>query len=217
MSIHIHSSERRHYSRLEHIFPVEFRFVSGSGKILSGWYQAYTQDVSRGGLCLTVNNIVFADSKYLVEADTHLELRIHIPLKAEAVSGTGRLAWHQVIQEDPMLQYALGVVYEKIDIAGNNRIIKYVRTRKFFKALAVTFSIFLSAGLVVVGIYNTRLRFENEKLLSSLSVNLAQQKILKQGSQELKSQIEEMKFLMAAMEHRSWSPYSGELWPPRLS
>ncbi len=194
--------DRRRYTRLDHIFPVEFRFLNSRGEALSGWYQAFTQDVGRGGLCIIVNNIEFGDVKYLGEKEAVMSLNISIPLGKEPVAALGRLSWFKTTRTEPCLQYALGVSYENIDPKGNKRILKYVRTRKFLKSLAITFSIFLSAGLVVAGFYNARLRLENEKLLASLSVNISHQKALREGGDSLKSQIEEMKFVLSQSQRK---------------
>ncbi|HAJ56406.1 MAG TPA: hypothetical protein DCL35_01405 [Candidatus Omnitrophica bacterium] len=199
---HNDPAERRSYIRLDHIFPVEFRFLDAAGEAVSGWYQAFTQDISRGGMCLTVNNIEFGDVKYLSDKDTTLALNINIPLGKDAVGAKARLAWFKTTRTEPVLQYALGVYYEVIDPSGNMRILKYARARKFFKGLAVTFSIFLSLGLVIAGFYSSRLRVENEKLLASLSVNLSHQKGLRQGGESLKGQIEDMKFLLSQSDRK---------------
>ena len=199
----IHPHDRRQYKRLEHIFPVEFRFIDAAGKPVSEWYQAFTQDISRGGICLIVNNIQFGDAKYLVDKDILVGLHIHIPLGANAVKASAHLAWFKTTRTEPSLQYVLGVIYEKIDTAGNERILKYVNARKFFKAMAITFTMFLSVALVWAGFYNAKLRYMNEKLLMSLSENLTHQKMLRNGSESLKSQIGEMEFLLSQSERKT--------------
>lgn len=194
--------ERRRYTRLDHIFPVEFRFHNEAGEPVSSWYQAFTQDVSSGGLCLLVNHLEFGDTKYLADRNMVLHLRINIPLGAKAVEAKARVSWQKTMRTEPTLQYALGVSYDSIEESGNRRILKYVHGRKLLKAAALTFSIFLSVGLVTAGFYNARLRYENEKLLVSVSENLSRQKSLKQGSDALLAQIEEMRFLLSQSERK---------------
>ena len=75
--------------------------------------------------------------------------------------------------------------------------------RKFFKALAIAFSIMLSLALVWTGFYNGRLRFENEKLLFSLSDNLVRQKNLLEGRNTLKLKIEEMNFSLSQANRKA--------------
>ena len=52
-------TERRRYLRLDTVFPVSFRLISLDGNdYLSGeWLQGFTKDVSKGGICLMVNNL----------------------------------------------------------------------------------------------------------------------------------------------------------------
>ena len=49
--------ERRGYIRLDSIFPVEFKFIDKESKTLSAWIQSFTNNISKGGICLTVNNL----------------------------------------------------------------------------------------------------------------------------------------------------------------
>ncbi|HQP92291.1 MAG TPA: PilZ domain-containing protein, partial [Candidatus Omnitrophota bacterium] len=131
-------SERRRYIRLEHIFPVEFRFLGTDGLPVSDWYQGFTQDVSEGGLCVTLNHIELADLKCLADRSITLDMRVNIPLGPEPVKAVGKLGWQKTSASDPVLQYALGVSYDKIGPEDLKRIMKYVYARKWFKAIAVT-------------------------------------------------------------------------------
>ncbi len=202
MRDHVNPADRRRYIRLDHIYPVEFCFTDKAGTVLSTWYQAYTQDISSAGLCLTANCIDFADAKFLIDKEAALFMRINIPLGTKPVEARGHVAWHKTTRDEPTLQYALGVYYISIDESGNKRIINYAKTKKLFKAIAITFVIFLSLGLSFAGFYNARLKMENEKLLNSLAVNLSHQKALKSGSDNLKSQIDETKFLLSQSERK---------------
>ena len=50
--------ERRKYIRLDSVFPVGFRLLSLDGKAaLSDWLQGYTNNIGKGGICLTINNL----------------------------------------------------------------------------------------------------------------------------------------------------------------
>lgn len=40
--------DRRRYRRLDHICPVEFQGLNAAKQVATGWYQAFTQDVSDG-------------------------------------------------------------------------------------------------------------------------------------------------------------------------
>jgi hypothetical protein len=195
--------ERRRYHRLDHIFPVEFQLLDENGQPLSAWRQGFTQDVSSGGLCLIVNQINADDLKFFADKASCLGLRINIPIGTEAVGATAHPAWLKCLKEGLINQYMVGVTYQEIESRGRRRIIGYARTRKFFKALAIVSSITLSLALIWGGFYNARLRFENEKLLFSLSDNLVRQKNLLEGRNTLKLKIEEMNFLLSQANRKT--------------
>ena len=195
-------AERRHYKRLDHIFPVEFRFVDEENQPLSGWYQAFTQDVSEAGLCLTVHHLEFGDMKFLANKNILLSLNIHIPLGAKGVCAIARLAWFKTLRDEPSPQYVIGVCYEKIDRKDNQGILRYVTARRFFRGMSIAFSLLLGTGLVLVGYQDMKLRYENEKLLVGLSRNLSHQEALSKGQDVLKSQTEELKFLLSQSDRK---------------
>ncbi len=194
--------ERRRFRRLDHIFPVEFRFVDQENKPLSGWYQAFTQDVSDGGLCITVHHIEFGDVKFLSDKNALLLMNIHIPLGERGVSALARAAWHKSLRDEPSYQYSIGVYYEKIDEKDNHRISRYVSARRFLRFSSIAFTLLLGLSLVFVGYQDIRLRYENEKLLAGLSRNLYHQETLSRGEGILRSQIKEMEFLLSQSDRK---------------
>lgn len=194
--------ERRRYQRLDHLFPVEFIFQDAAVRPVSGWYQAFTQDISEGGLCLVVNNVKFGDIKYLADRNITLALHINIPLGAAMVRATGRLAWFKTTKSEPSPQYVLGVNYDQIELEDNRRILRYMAGRRFVKFFAFTFVFLLSAGLVAAGVYTGKLHYENEKLLMSLTQNVVQRRALEEGGASLRLQIEEMKFFYSQGERK---------------
>ena len=195
--------EKRQYQRLDHIFPVEFQFLDEKGQPQSDWHQGFTQDVSSGGLCLIINQVNECDLKFFADKASSLILYINIPLGAQAVQARVHPAWMKCLKEGLINQYVVGLAYQEIESRGNKRILKYVMARKFFKALAIAFSIMLSLALVWTGFYNGRLRFENEKLLFSLSDNLVRQKNLLEGRNTLKLKIEEMNFSLSQANRKA--------------
>ena len=51
------SGEKRKYIRLDTVFPVQLRLESLDGsRFLSQWLQGFTNNVSKGGICLAINN-----------------------------------------------------------------------------------------------------------------------------------------------------------------
>jgi len=157
-------SEKRRYKRLDHIFPVEFQLVTPDNRVVLDWQQGFSQDISSGGICLIVNYILEAGGLLLEDKETHLRLKIHLPVGIESIAATARIAWVKKIKTDICFRYTVGLEYEQIDPRENLRILRYVRGRRVFKVMAVIFSLALSAGLVIAGFYNVKLRFDKERL-----------------------------------------------------
>lgn len=169
---HVFLTERRTFTRLDHIFPVEIQFFDTQKQAHSGWYQAFTQDVSQGGVCLTINHLKAEDVYLLVDKNAVMFLDIHIPLRFEAIRVTARTAWFKKLKDEPVCQYLVGFSYEKIEPKDNERILRYVAVRKLFKALAITLTLFLGMALVGTGFYSAKLRYENERLLMNYQKTL---------------------------------------------
>lgn len=195
--------DKRRYKRLDQIFPVEFRYLNEQNLPSSDWFQGFTQDVSEGGLCLIVHHLRAEDFRRLEDQNTRLLLAIHIPIGSESVAATARPAWIKGVPgEASCEQCAIGISYEKISAKDNRRILRYVKLRSLFKAAAIVFSFFLSLGLVFSGFYGAKLRLENDRLITSFSVNLSRQQYLMQEERGLQLRIDEMKFLLSQSDRK---------------
>ncbi|MDD5019582.1 MAG: PilZ domain-containing protein [Candidatus Omnitrophica bacterium] len=194
--------ERRRYKRLEHIFPVEFRFIAASGEAQGEWREAFTQDVSAGGLCLIVTQLNDADVARFSDPAACVALNINIPVGEKPAQATAHPAWMRPLKEGLVNQFIVGVTYERIEPRDVARIMRYADLRKFLKAAAIVFTITLSLGLVTVGFINARLRYRNEKLLGSLTDTLVRQRNLEKGKDLLELKIDEMQFLLSQSSRR---------------
>ena len=196
------ADERRRYKRLDHIFPVEFRFLLPDGSPQGDWREAFTQDVSAGGLCLVVTQLNERDMGLFGDPKTLIALNINIPSGTKPAQATAHPAWLKPLKEGLINQYMIGMRYFRIERRDNARILRYADMRKFFKAVAIVFTICLSLGLVTVGFYNARLRYQNEKLLGGLTDTLVRQRNLEKGKDLLELKIDEMKFLLTQSSRR---------------
>ena len=195
--------ERRRYIRLDHIFPVEFQWLDKNHNLLSKWYQAFSQDVSEGGLCLTVNHLSGDDLLFFQDKTMLMSLVVHIPLGSKGVRVVGSAAWFLKLKDEPCGQYAIGVTYQEIAVRDSKRILRYAATRRMLKTLAFTFSFVLSLSLATIGFYNSRLHMENGRLLKSLEANWSRQEVLSKNKDRLKLQIDELNFLLSQSDRKT--------------
>lgn len=110
--------ERRKYIRLNSIFPIEFHLVDPVSKQrFSPLYQAFTRNVSEGGMCLEVNGLPGEVIEVLLKGNL-LELIINLPFK-NPIKAFAQLRWYREEKGGYPNRYALGVEY--IDIAPSER------------------------------------------------------------------------------------------------
>jgi len=184
--------ERRRYRRLDQIFPVEFQFLDEEGRPRTGWRQGFTQDVSDGGLCLTMRLVHPDDVRRLQSAATSLALQIHIPYSAN-VPAAARPVWVRCVEEGLVNTYVAGLDYQEIDPRQLGRMRRYIGVRRFIKALMITFTLVLALGLASLAFYNTRLRLQNERLLRRLSEQLVHQQTLARDRENLTARLAQMR------------------------
>ncbi|TRZ49009.1 PilZ domain-containing protein [bacterium] len=124
--------ERRRYIRLDTVFPVEFRLVSpDKEKFLSDWLQGFTNNLSKGGICLEVNNLKDELAALIKNQQARISLNIAMPIGGKPVQAVARIAW--IKEADAQLhKYLIGLSYEEIDPRQNSKMMRYARAKKLF-------------------------------------------------------------------------------------
>jgi hypothetical protein len=196
-------SDRRRYTRLDHLIPVEFQFCDSNQKLGdSKWYHAFSQDIGQGGLRLTVNHLSEAEVLLLNDKTVLLSLLVHIPVGEKEIHATAHAVWFQELKKEPFRQVAIGISYESIHPKDRQRLLQYVYFRRLIKTLAVVFTIFLGVVVVGTGFLDVRLRFENEQLLKNLSSNFQHTDLLEKNRDSLKLQMDSLQFLLSQSDRK---------------
>ena len=181
------AQQRRRYIRLNSVFPVSFRLLDSSGKcFLSDWMQGFTNNISRGGICLSVNNFSSGLAKSLEERSAKLHLAMTIPLNAKAVQADAVVSW---IRETGKGEFSIGLAYEYINPKDNSRIMRYTLGKKALFPLVVWVSIILAAAFGVGRYNNSKLTEKNQALVQRLfkinqAVSFAHAKIVKLNKEQ---------------------------------
>lgn len=193
-----YKEEKRRYIRLDSVFPIEFKFRDLKSGEISGWLQGFTNNISKGGVCLTVNNLSRELEEVLKKKDeVKLSLNIHIPLSKKPVSALGRIAWFERTREYPINQYSIGVNYTKIDERENRRIFYYAQAKKILPNLIVSLFLVLALGLGINSAYNLKLRRENLKLVEELVEILQKSSLAKEEIQRIEREKEDLEQRLA--------------------
>ncbi len=194
--------ERRKYLRLDSVFPVQFRLLSLDGKrFLSDWLQGFTNNVSKGGICLSINNFNPELAKIVKEKQAKLFLDIEIPLTRRPVAAQGNVAWVRDAVDEPN-KYTVGLSYEEIDKDENNRIMHYAWTKKLFFPIVLSIIIILGSNSVVNTIIGAKLMRGNKVLVEQLVKILQESSIAKQKVKEITKERQDLQLKIQALHSR---------------
>jgi hypothetical protein len=193
--------ERRRYIRLDSVFPVEFLLQNRKGENLSAWVQGFTNNIGKGGICLSVNNLSSELLEVIKREDTILILKIEIPLQHKPVEAKAKLAWIELIDERSA-RYNMGLSYEEILPSANKRILRYCIARKVVLPLILGISIFLLLGFALSTYLNLRLLNTNRALVEQFVEILKRSSTAREEIKKLSKEKEELGLKLQEMELR---------------
>ncbi len=187
----IQGEERRRYLRLDSVFPVEFRFFSLDRKgFISDWLQGFTSNISKGGLCLEVNNLSPELLQSLKDKTAKLSLMIELPVVKAPVKSEATVAWVKDMG-GVVDKHLIGLIYENIDPRQNNLIMRYAVAKKLFVPLVLTVVCILGISLLVNSYFNIKLIKGNKVLVEQLVSTLQETRAAKEKIQEINRERED--------------------------
>lgn len=196
---HLLRLERRHYVRLDSVFPVQFRIFSLDNKYgLSDWQQGFTNNIGKGGICLLVNNFKPEFVELIKNQQAKLSLDMEMPLSARPVSASCKVAWVKDLESPG--KYIIGLTYENMEPTTNNRIMRYVWTKKLFVPLLMAIILILGLGFIIGGYLNMRLIQKNKSLVEQLIKILSESGTAKQSIKELSREREGLHSKIQALQ-----------------
>jgi Glycosyl hydrolase family 76/PilZ domain len=186
-------AEHRKYLRLDTVFPVQFRLQKQKDVFLSDWLQGFTNNISRGGLCLAVNNLEPGLFELLKTKQIKLILEIDVPVSRKSVAVQASVVWFREIPGDKH-RYLLGLNYDAISAKENNKLLRYAWCKRLFVPVVLAVVIILAAGLGINSYLNFKLTRGNKRLIERLAgvlkdSGLAKQKIIQVISQRQVAQV----------------------------
>ncbi|MCX5698410.1 MAG: PilZ domain-containing protein [Candidatus Omnitrophica bacterium] len=181
-------AEHRKYLRLDTVFPVQFRLEEPEGEVyLSGWLQGFTNNISRGGICLAINNLDPRFIELLKEKNVKLSVEIDIPISSKPIPAQASIVWVKDIVGDKH-QYLIGINYDYISVKQNNKLMRYTWLKKLFVPAALALVVILAAGLGVNSYLNFKLTQGNKLLIEKLAMVLKDSSLAKQKIEEVAAQ-----------------------------
>lgn len=192
--------ERRKYIRLDSVFPVSFKLLSlDGGQIFSDWLQGFTNNIGKGGICLTINNLKPELAKLIKTQQVKLSLDIEIPLTKKPVSTLAKVAWTKDVISEPN-RYLVGLSYEDIDPRQNNKIMRYAWTKKLFLPVALVIILMLGIGFTINTYLNIKLIKGNKALVEQLVKILQESSIAKQKIKEIDTERQDLQLKIKTLQ-----------------
>jgi outer membrane murein-binding lipoprotein Lpp len=193
---------RRKYIRLDSVFPVQFRILSLDGKrFLSEWLQGFTNNIGRGGICLSVNNLNPELAQILKNQQGKLSLEIEMPVTRNPISALARVIWVEDTVGEAN-RYLVGLSYEEIDRGQNNRIVRYTWTKKVFAPFALLLIVLLTLGFALNSFMSLKLIQGNKALVEQLVKILQESSIAKQKIKEIAKDRQDLQLKIQALQLR---------------
>lgn len=193
-------SERRNYIRLDSVFPVEFRVLSADAKhSLSDILQGFTNNISKGGVCLEINNLKPELAKLIQDRSVIFDLDIEMPLR-NLVKAKAKVAWVKELVSTEPNKYLIGLAYEEIGPQQNSRLMRYAWAKKLFAPTVFTVIFILGVAFVFGTYLNVKLIKGNKALVGQLIKIIQETSIAKQEVKKINKEKEQLQLNIEALE-----------------
>ncbi len=194
--------EKRKYVRLDTVFPVQLRIESVDGShFLSGWLQGFTNNISKGGLCLSVNNFDHSLAEIIKNRQARISLEIELPISKRPINARASVAWIRNVLDVPN-KYLIGLSYDEINQRQNSRIMRYAWIRKILIPAGLVLVVLLGLVVVVNSFVNTKLIQGNKALVQQLVGTIQDSNTVKEKVAEISREKEDLKIKLQALELR---------------
>jgi hypothetical protein len=170
-------------------------------RFLSSWLQGFTNNVSSGGICLTINNFDHSLSEVIKKHEARVSLEIELPISKKPIIAKASVAWIRNVSDTPN-RYLIGLAYDEIDKNQNSRIMRYALMRKILIPAGLGLVILLGLAIVANGLINMKLIQGNKALVQQLVGTIQDSNVAKEKVAEISREREELRLKIQDLELR---------------
>lgn len=199
---------KRHYIRLDTVFPVQFRLLSADAKkFLSPWMLGFTADVGKGGICLTIYHLNRDNIELFLHEPVMVSVEIEMPVTRGPVCALASVAW---VKELPGKNNAIqvGLRFVEIDAGQGSLIMRFARSKQLFAPLLIALIVILAASLMYGTYKNIQLKTGAITLSNQLKKTMQEASAAKKRMQDifrerekLKAQIESLQVRLSGLDN----------------
>lgn len=192
--------ERRRYIRLNSVFPVQFRIVlEEKNKEASELLQGFTSNISKGGICLEVNNLKTSFAVAIKSRQPKLLLEIELPFQGKPIKAKASIAWVSEILVNPPNKYLLGLSYDELDPREGGIIMRYAWMRKVFVPLTLGAIAVLFLAFAINSRINIQLARHNKALIEQLLQVTQESSLAKEKAKQIDLEKEDLQVRIGAL------------------
>jgi len=162
--------EKRRYIRIATVIPVEFSLTDIHCRRISSYIQGFTNNISKAGICLNVNDFSGEYDKTLLLGNT-IVLTLNLPFLRTSMMLLGRITWKDKESTAQYHRLKLGVEFTDIKKKEAQVIFGYALFKKLLPY--GTFSVLLLIGLISLQLY-----FKEQELIQKNIKTVQQYKAL---------------------------------------
>jgi hypothetical protein len=182
-------SERRRYIRISTVFPVECYLVDEEGKKLTPWLQGFTNNISKGGICLVINDLWLGFWERFRE-DALVVLNINLPFRKKAIEARARVIWRERERLANFVQCRFGLEFVEIQNLEAKTLFRYALWKRNTPLVVGAIVIFLFIFSYFVYLSQQALIKENKALVKSYIDTLEKARTLNRALEREKKLIE---------------------------
>jgi hypothetical protein len=161
--------EKRQYVRMNTVFPVEVEVLDGTGSPRSPQLlQAFTRDVSAGGMCLELKSFGQATEALLEIPQASLSLTINTPFSRHPIQARSRVVWLRRRDEPLPRCYFIGVEYAEIEDHARRHIIRYAKRLVWIPRFVAGVGVLLVLVLALLFWHDQAVVRQNKLLVNQL-------------------------------------------------
>jgi len=184
---------------MDTVFPVEIAWDGEDGS--RNLFQAFTRDVSEGGMCLELKRLGSETDRIAVEPYPRLSLTINTPFSAP-IRAHARIVWLKKQEAPYPVRYIFGVAYTDIAPVFQKRLIRYATRLQWIPRVASVIGILIVASLLVLFYQQQRLIQDNKKLIYRLVDAADRQSRLMSGLNRIESKKSRLSRALAGNEKK---------------
>ena len=179
----------RAYIRLSTVFPVAFYLSGEQEEKNTPWLQGFTNNIARGGICLTVNDLWWGFWDKLVPG-RELVLDIALPFRKKGISALVKVVWKKKEQTVYFPRYLLGLEFVKVNKKDSDLLFRYALAKKLVPRFSALLLFCLLGISFLLWQEQTELVRQNNHLLHEYRQSLIQADQYKQVLTEQEQSID---------------------------